>query len=309
MKTGQAPVAARLETLWAVSALLWLAGCGGGGGDAVGTTPVPVPVSEPLPADPPAPAASAPTAAGVPAGHVLVWADEFDRPGLPDPLKWAHDTDRNRAGWYNGELQYYAAKRLANAEVRDGRLHITARLESLASAADWGGQRYTSARLITRGLADWTRGFFEVRAKMPCGQGTWPAIWTLGSGGTWPADGEIDILEHVGSNPSRVFGTVHTTAGHGGGGVTGATQLADACTAFHTYQMTWTDDAIEFAVDGKAYHRYANPRTGRAAWPFDAPQYLLLNIAIGGVLGGAVDDRIFPVTMEVEHVRVYQVPR
>lgn len=281
-----------------LAALAAVAGCGGGGGPATEAAPTP-----------PAPAASEPTVAGVPAGHVLVWSDEFDRPGLPDPAKWAFDTERNRLGWYNNELQYYAANRAENAQVRDGRLHITARLESLTSAADWGGQRYTSARLITRGLASWTRGFFEVRAKLPCGQGTWPAIWTLGTGGMWPADGEIDIMEQVGSNPTRVFGTVHTAAFHAGAGVSGATQVPDACTAFHDYQMTWTDDAIEFSIDGKFHHRYADPRTGRAAWPFDAPQYLLLNVAIGGVLGGRVDDRIFPVTMEVEHVRVYQVPR
>jgi len=305
--TGLVPVAGAAQAARAVSVLAVLASVAGCGGGGASSEALPAP-SAPV-ASAPTPAASAPTPAGVPAGHVLVWSDEFDQPGLPDAAKWAHDTERNRLGWYNNELQYYAANRPENAQVRDGRLHITARLESLASLPDWGGQRYTSARLITRGLASWTRGFFEVRAKLPCGQGTWPAIWTLGTGGVWPADGEIDIMEHVGSNPTRVFGTVHTAAGHGGGGVTGATQLTDACTAFHNYQMTWTDDAIEFAIDGKAFHRYANPRTGRAAWPFDAPQYLLLNIAIGGVLGGAVDDRIFPVTMEVEHVRVYQVPR
>ena len=306
------PSATPWRALAVVSALAALVGCGGGGADT-GTAPaLPAPVVPPAAAAPPTPVLppTVPaTSAGVPAGHVLVWSDEFDQPGLPDPAKWAHDTERNSLGWYNDELQYYAANRLENAQVRDGRLHITARLESLTSAADWGGQRYTSARLITRGLASWTRGHFEVRAKLPCGQGTWPAIWTLGTGGVWPADGEIDIMEQVGSSPARVFGTVHTAAGHGGGGVTGATQVPDACTAFRNDQITWTDDAIEFAIDGKAYHRYTNPRSGRAAWPFDAPQYLLLNIAIGGVLGGTVDNRIFPVTLEVEHVRLHQVPR
>ncbi len=294
-------VVARGVALALLAALASLAGCGGGGGAATDTAPA-------LPA-PAAPAASSATAPGVPAGHVLVWSDEFDQPGLPDPAKWAYDTERNRAGWYNAELQYYAANRAENAEVRDGRLRITARLESLSGAADWGGQRYTSARLITRGKADWTYGFFEIRAKLPCGQGTWPALWTLGSGGRWPQDGEIDIMEQVGSNPSRVFGTVHTQAGSGGNSTGGATQVTDACTAFHNYQMTWTAEAIEFGVDGVNYFRYANPRSGNAAWPFTAPQFLLLNIAIGGDLGGAVDNRIFPVVLEIEHVRVYQVPR
>lgn len=281
---------------------LALVGCGGGSvAQTQGTAPVltnpPVPVPAPIHA--PAPPA------GVPAGHVLVWADEFDSAGLPDPAKWLHDTGRNRAGWHNNERQYYAANRPENAVLRDGKLVITARLESLSSAPDWGSQRYTSARLISRGLADWTYGFFEVRAKLPCGQGTWPAIWTLGSGGAWPDDGELDILEQVGSNPTRVFSTVHTQAS-GGPGTGGAVQVADACTRFHNYQMHWKADAIEFAVDGVAHYRYANPRQGRRTWPFDAPQFLILNLAIGGDLGGAVDDRIFPVALEIEHVRVYQ---
>lgn len=292
-----------LVALPALPALTGLAGCGGGAAnDTVTALPAPTPAA------PAAPPASAATPPGVPAGHVLVWSDEFDQPGLPNPAKWAYDTERNRAGWYNAELQYYAANRAENAEIRNGNLHLTARLESLSGAADWGGQRYSSARLITRGKADWTYGFFEVRAKLPCGVGTWPAIWTLGSRGTWPDDGELDILEQVGSNPSRVFGTVHTAAS-GGAGTGGDRQVPDACTAFHNYQMTWTASAIEFGVDGVTYYRYANPRAGARSWPFDAPQYLLLNLAIGGDLGGAVDDRIFPVTLQVEHVRVYQAPK
>ena len=225
---------------------------------------------------------------------------------MPDATRWAYDTERNALGWWNNELQYYAAARFENSVVEGGRLRLTARRETLSSAVDWGGQRYTSARLITRGKAQWTYGFFEVRARMPCGQGTWSAIWTLGIGGRWPQDGELDILEHVGGNPTRVFSTVHRQAGFAGNGSGGATQVADACTAFHNYQMNWTADDIAFGVDGVVHHRYANPRTGSAAWPFDAPQYLLLNIAIGGDLGGAVNDAIFPVTMEVEYVRVYQ---
>ncbi len=243
--------------------------------------------------------------ANVPAGYVLVWSDEFALDGLPDASHWDYDTDRNKAGWYNNELQYYARDRAANAVAAGGRLIVTARKESLSSAADWGGQPYTSARLVTRGKAAWTYGYFDVRARLPCGQGTWPAIWTLGTGGVWPNDGEIDLMEQVGSNPSRVFGTVHTLQS-GGSGTGAAVQLADACTAFHDYQMTWTADDIRLAIDGVEYYRYVNPKTGAATWPFDAPQYLLLNVAIGGTLGGPVDDRIFPVTMEVEYVRVYQ---
>ena len=280
------------------------ASCGGGGGGAPVAAPAPAPIPPPPPAPPPA---AAPPSA-VPAGYALVWADEFDTPGLPDATKWAYDVDRNPFGWYNNERQYYAAARAENSQVAGGKLQITARLEELRSALDWGGQRYTSARLITRGKAQWTYGFFEVRAKLPCGRGTWPAIWTLGTGGVWPDDGEIDIMEQVGSNPTRILGTVHSLI-NGGPGNGSTTQVADACSAFHDYQMHWTANEITIGVDGVVYHRYTNPGTGRAAWPFNAPQYLLLNVAIGGTLGGSIDDGIFPVTMEVDHVRVWQAPR
>ena len=284
--------------------LLQLAACGGGG-DAAPVSPAPV--APPVAVDPVPPAP--PVAAGpAPASYRLVWADEFNTPGLPDASRWSYDTARNRAGWFNNELQYYAAARLENSRIIGGLLHISARLEELRSAPDWGGQRYTSARLVTRGKAQWTYGFFEVRAKLPCGRGTWPAIWMLGSAGTWPDDGEIDIMEQVGSDPSRVFGTVHTLGGSGGASTGAATQVPEACTAFHDYQLHWTSDEIAIGVDGVVYFRYLNPRTGRAAWPFDDPHYLLLNIAIGGNLGGAVDNGIFPVTMEIDHVKVWQAP-
>jgi beta-glucanase (GH16 family) len=238
---------------------------------------------------------------------VLVWADEFDLPGLPDATRWDYDTFRNAPGWWNNERQYYAAARFQNSVVEGGRLRITARRESLSWLPDWGGQAYSSARLITRGKASWTYGFFEIRARMPCGTGTWPAIWMLGTGGVWPDDGEIDIVEHVGRNPEEILGTVHTPiTGPAGNG--SRRPLPTACTEFHDYQMHWTPEEIAIGVDGSVYHRYRNPRTGRAAWPFDTPQYLLLNVAIGGTLGGPVDDTIFPRTMEVEHVRVWQRP-
>ena len=242
---------------------------------------------------------------GVPLGYALVWSDEFAVDGLPDPTHWDYDTERNRLGWYNNERQYYARDRSRNAWVQGGQLLITARKEDLSGASDWGGQHYTSARLVSRGKAAWTYGFFEVRARMPCGRGTWPAIWTLGLGGVWPDDGELDILEQVGSKPARVFGTVHTLQS-GGSGTGGQIQVPDACTAFHDYQMLWTANEIAIGMDGVTYYRYANPHAGHAAWPFDAPQYLLLNLAIGGTLGGSIDDSIFPVTMAVEHVRVWQ---
>ena len=242
----------------------------------------------------------------LPADYRLVWADEFNTDGLPDPAKWAYDTERNKAGWYNEELQYYSGPRKENAFVQGGRLTIHTRKESLSKAADWGGQHYTSSRLITRGKRDWTYGFFEIRAKLPCGKGTWPAIWTLNTAGVWPAGGELDIMEHVGRDLGQVFSTVHTAAGHGAKGTGNGVKIPDVCRAFHTYQMHWTADRVRFAIDGLVHFEYKNPRSGHEHWPFDSPQFLILNTAVGGHFGGAVDNEIFPVAMEVDYVRVYQ---
>jgi beta-glucanase (GH16 family) len=243
-----------------------------------------------------------------PPGYTLVWADEFNTPGTPDASKWSFDAERNREGWHNHERQYYAPAGAPNAQARGGRLVITARKESLRHAPDWGGQSYTSARLHTRGKGEWRYGFFEVRAKLPCGRGTWPAIWMLGTGGRWPEDGELDLMEQIGAEPARVFSTVHTAAGHGGDVVSAALPVPDACTAFHRYQMLWTADGIAFSVDGFQHLYYPRLQGAPGAWPFDKPQYLLLNLAIGGDLGGEVDDAIFPVKMEIDYVRVYQRP-
>ena len=247
-----------------------------------------------------------------PPGWQLAWSDEFDVDGLPDPQKWGHDTAFNKKGWFNHEQQYYSAPRAENAVVRDGKLLITARKETRADASDWGGQHYTSARLLTRGLAQWTTGFFEIRAKLPCGLGTWPAIWMLGVHGEWPANGELDIMEHIGRNPGRAMSTIHTPASSGAHGVGAVVTLPDACSAFHRYQMLWTERDITFGIDGVNTLTYPRLDVGAAgaarAWPFDGPQFLLLNLAIGGDLGGPIDDSIFPVTMEVDYVRVWQAP-
>jgi beta-glucanase (GH16 family) len=242
----------------------------------------------------------------VPPGYHLVWADEFAAAGRPDSARWRADTSRNSEGWYNNEKQYYSGPAASNARVTAGRLLLTARRESPRTAADWGGQAYTSARIDTRGRAEWTYGFFEVRARVACGTGTWPAIWTLGSGGEWPADGELDIMEFVGHDSNQVSSAVHTTAENGGRSVHAAMPLARACRAFHRYQMLWTPDGVTFGVDGFAHLHYPRFERSTGAWPFDAPQYLVLNLAIGGDLGGAIDDRIFPTTMEIDYVRVYQ---
>ncbi|MEO3690937.1 glycoside hydrolase family 16 protein [Roseateles paludis] len=247
----------------------------------------------------------------LPKDYRLVWADEFNGKGLPDPSRWAYDTEANKTGWYNHEKQYYSGPRLENAEVKGGVLRITARKEARQDQPDWGGQDYSSTRLITRGKADWLYGFFEIRAKLPCGKGTWPAIWFLGTGGKWPDDGELDLLEQIGHAPDHVFSTTHTKAGNGGQGVSGGRRLATACSQFHRYQMHWTENEVRFGIDGHTHFRYTRQDTGSPegnarVWPFDKPQYLILNLAMGGDLGGAIDDAALPRTFEVDYVRVYQ---
>ena len=250
-------------------------------------------------------------AGDVPDGYRLVWSDTFDKGAMPDTSKWSYDTDWNKKGWFNHEAEYYADARPENSRIENGHLIIEARKEDLSSKPDWGGQHYSSARLVTRGHAQWTYGFFDIRAKLPCKNGQWPAIWLLGPG-QWPNTGEIDIMEEVGFQPTTVYGTLHSllTEGshvHEGGG----TEVPDLCTAFHDYQTDWRPDGITFLVDGKPYFHQdrpagANPQT----WPFDGPEYLILNLAIGGDWGGqkGIDDAALPARMEVEYVKVYQKP-
>ncbi len=292
----------------AITAAIFSSACGGGGNGSP-------PVSSPPPPQPTGPGNPVINeTGGIPSGYQLVWADEFDVPGLPNDTKWSYDIERNFAGWYNNELQYYGNARTENSVVENGFLVITARREDLSAAGltDWGGQRYSSARLLTRGKGDWTYGFMEIRAKLPCGRGSWPAIWTLSSPPqtAWPDDGEIDIMEHVGVDQGVVHGTVHTGAyNHTRGNQRGnQTTLPDACTEFHRYQLTWTANRITIGVDDRNYFQYSNDGSGNAEWPFNSPQFLILNIAVGGDWGGqqGVDDSIFPIRMEVDYVRVYQ---
>ena len=250
-----------------------------------------------------------------PPGYELVFADEFDEGPAPDAGKWSFDTERNAVGWYNNELQYYSADRAENARVEDGRLIIEARRETLADVPDHGGQKYSSARLFTKGKAAWTYGFFEVRAKLPCGRGTWPAIWMLPEDpeAQWPLDGEIDIMEHVGYDPGVIHHSVHTKASNFGKGTqkTSGHSVPTACEQFHDYQLLWREDGLVFGVDDEPKFAFRKLREGKARWPFDEPMHLLLNVAVGGDWGGlkGVDADSFPARMEIDHVRVYQRPQ
>jgi beta-glucanase (GH16 family) len=246
-------------------------------------------------------------------GAKLVWSDDFNRPSL-DMSKWSFDTSRNKLGWYNGELQYYAAGRPENLRVQGGKLIIELRKDpqAISKYADWGRQKYSSAKIVTKGKASFTTGFVEVSAKLPCARGTWPAIWMLPEGNSaWPDGGEIDILEQVGSQPNVAHATLHTAlfnhTRHNGRGA--ETPVPTACSAFHRYQLAWTGDAITIGVDDRAYMRVRNDQPGgRGAWPFDAPFYLILNLAMGGDWAAAkgIDDAALPQRMEVDYVRVWQ---
>jgi len=255
-----------------------------------------------------------PVVAGL-TGYSLVWQDEFETAGLPDEAKWDYDTYRNPQ-WHNNELQYYTARRLENSRIENGSLKITALDEPFSSRSNWGGKQYTSTRLVTRGKAEWTYGHFEIRAKLPCAIGTWPAIWMLGSHTlpaepNWPASGEIDIMEQRGFNSAekmKVLGTLHFQDAYAGGGPTVEQSLTSACTDFNTYHMTWTPTEIKIGVNGGVYNTYNKPPNATPNnWPFDNPQYLLLNVAVGGTLGGNTI-RDLPSSMEVEFVRVWQLP-
>jgi beta-glucanase (GH16 family) len=242
-------------------------------------------------------------------GRRLVWSDEFDYRGLPDSTKWSYDAGDgcpNLCGWGNQELQFYTERRAENARVEDGHLVIEARREH------WQTREYTSARLISKGKGDWTYGRMEVRARLPKGRGTWPAIWMLPTDwayGGWPASGEIDIMEHVGYAPDSIFGTIHTQAFNHMMYTqkSGAIVVPDAERAFHVYAIDWTPEKIDFIMDDRVYHTFRNNGTGFEGWPFDRRFHLLLNIAVGGGWGGrhGVDEQIWPQRMEIDYVRVY----
>ncbi|WP_297045766.1 glycoside hydrolase family 16 protein [Thermoflavifilum sp.] len=237
----------------------------------------------------------------------LVWHDEFDNQGLPDSSKWNYEVGYLR----NHEKQYYTKARPENARVENGMLIIEARNDS--AYIDGAVRPITSASLVTKGKASWTYGRIEVRAKLPRGRGTWPAIWMLGDDihkVGWPACGEIDIMEHVGFDPGKIHGSIHTGAYNWPHHTqkTAVIDVPDCMDTFHVYAITWTPEYIDFYVDSTRYLHFANEHKTFAEWPFDKPCYLILNIAIGGDWGGqqGIDPDIFPARMEVDYVRVYQ---
>ena len=233
------------------------------------------------------------------AGYVyndLVWEDDFNTNGAPDATNWTYDL--GAGGWGNGEVQTYTNS-AENAKVLDGSLIITAKAD--------GSGGYTSARLKSQGLRKFTYGRIEVRAKLPASAGTWPAIWMLGSNFTtvgWPTCGEIDIMEQTGANKDITLGTVHwyNTTANGNASYGETTAVADASSDFHLYTVEWSDTSIKIYLDDVNFFQMANDST----LPFNADFFMILNIAMGGTLGGDIDPSFTEDTMEIDYVKVFQ---
>ena len=257
--------------------------------------------------------------------YKLVWADEFEYIGRPDPTKWGYEYGFIR----NYEKQYYTDS-LKNTRVQNGNLIIEAHKEKIANAKFKSDEYkdkswlhyipkietadYTSASLTTENLAEWTYGKIEIKAKLSKGVGLWPAIWMLGENKaevSWPKCGEIDIMEHVGFEKDSIFGTIHTEAyNHMIGTQRGEKIFIDKpYSEFHLYSIEWTPEKIDFLLDGVVYNYIENEHKTTDEWPFDQNFHLKLNIAIGGGLGGkkGIDDSVFPQQMVIDFVRIYQI--
>jgi len=238
--------------------------------------------------------------------YQLIWSDEFNQNSRQiDATKWFLETQApNNGRWYNNEKQHYT-DRLDNVYVSDGTLKIVAKKENYTHS---GTQlAYTSARLNSK--VSFTYGKVVVRAKLPKAQGTWPAIWMLGSNLEtvgWPACGEIDIMEQLFENQQMVQCAVHTPATHGDNTIVKQINVSDVTQNFHEYGMVWTAEKIEFFVDGQHYFTYEPKNKTPQNWPYFNDQYILLNIAMGGNLGGKIAADFTQDQMEVDYVRVYQ---
>jgi beta-glucanase (GH16 family) len=232
-------------------------------------------------------------------GKKLVWEEQFTTKEL-DLVNWNVELGDGcpTCGWGNNERQLYTNE---NQQLKDGYLVITAKKE---------GEKYTSARITTKGKKEFQYGYFEARAKLPVGYGVWPAFWMLGANIDavgWPKCGEIDILEYVGKEPKTVFTSLHTQDSHGNTINTKKTKIEDIEQGFHLYAIDWNKDKIAFYVDNQLVYTF-NPQTKtEATWPYNQSFYFLINMAVGGNFGGPdVDDTIFPQEFVIDYVKVYQ---
>jgi len=241
--------------------------------------------------------------------YKLVWGDEFDYQGKPDPKKWNYDTGNKR--WGNNEVQYYTEGQ--NVEVSEGRMTIQGRIEELE------GSPYTSSRLTTYERRHFQYGRLAIKAKVPTARGSWPAIWMLPvdkrglNPVPWPKCGEIDIMEHVTSMMNTIHVSLHTEKYNHiiRTQRTHFELLKDITADFHEYALDWTKDYIEFFIDGKSFKRYDKGEEGydttESGWPFDKPYYLIINMAIGGSWGGFVGVEDYPCDFPIEYVRYYDI--
>ena len=232
----------------------------------------------------------------------LVWQDEFDTDGAPADANWNYDIGRGSNGWGNNESQYYT-NRTENVTVAGGILKITARKENFE------GAEYTSARLKTQDKFDFTYGRVDIRAKLAGGGGTWPALWMLGSNINtvgWPRCGEMDIMEYVGNKPGIVQSAIHTPSSSGNTVNVKSTTISNETDDFHVYSVIWSEGQISFLVDDVRFYTYKPAVQDENTWPFDLSQFLIMNVAIGGTLGGSIDPDFTESVMEIDYVRVYQ---
>ncbi|MGV3696684.1 glycoside hydrolase family 16 protein [Flavobacterium sp.] len=226
----------------------------------------------------------------------VAWSDEFNTNGAPDPTKWSYEL--GAGGWGNNELQYYTS-RPENVIVQNGVLKINLIKEP------WMGSNYTSARIVTKNKYTLRYGRVDIRAKLPSGGGTWPALWMLGANyetNTWPACGEIDIMEHVGNNQNTIHGSLHHPSNFGGNASTSTVNVPNVSTEFHVYSVDWSATTIKFYVDNVMFYSFNN----NSSLPFNNPFFFIFNCAMGGNFGGAVDPNFTASTLEVDYIRVYQ---
>jgi beta-glucanase (GH16 family) len=227
----------------------------------------------------------------------LIWSDDFDKDGAPDATRWGYDLGTGSNGWGNNELEYYT-NRPDNAIVSNGTLKIIAKKENFSGSA------YTSARMLTKDKFSFKYGKIEVKAKIPGNAGTWSAIWMLGNNLStvgWPDCGEMDIMEHVGNQLNKIFGTFHYPGHSGANGSGSSTIVPDATTTFHRYALEWTPTTIKVMIDDNVFYTLTN----NATLPFNQNFFIILNLAMGGNFGGTVDPAFSSAMMEVDWVKVY----
>jgi beta-glucanase (GH16 family) len=312
---------ARVPTLLATIAIL-LGGCTGSG---VATSTPSSPASPATPSPSPAVASATPaitevpmpTPAPSPKRWNLVWSDEFDEPAgtVPDPAHWRHDLGDGTAngipGWGNQELESYGDRPEDVSTDGKGNLAFHIRVADGSETCYYGPCRYTSAKILTKGRFEPLYGRIEARIKVPGGYGLWPAFWLLGNDieqTPWPACGEIDVMEFVGQRPNEILGTIHGPGYSGSSGFTKTLQLGKpVADEFHVFAIEWGPGWISWLLDGVEYHHATPADVAPNRWVFDHPFYLVLNVAVGGNLGGLVSpETTFPQTMLVDYVRIYE---